>query len=100
MLTRSYAFRPHTNETLSLQFLDLKDGAVIVSLRPFVPHDFRLTERTLSSPLAILRVEKRRYTSGCVSWTAGGGEYFVHIVDRSLVEHFVERVARSSSKNA
>ncbi|PKI85579.1 Dot1p [Malassezia vespertilionis] len=59
-----YAFRPQTNETLSLLFLDLRDGAIIVSLRSFVPHDFRLTERTLSSPAAILRVEERRYTSG------------------------------------
>ena len=56
---RSYAFRPQTNDTLSLQFLDLKDGAQIFSLRPFVPTDFRLSERTLSSPQAILRMEQR-----------------------------------------
>lgn len=88
---RSYAFRPQTNDTLSLQFLDLKDGAQIFSLRPFVPTDFRLSERTLSSPQAILRMEQRPYTRGCVSWTAGGGVYYVHTVDRSLVRDFVAR---------
>lgn len=91
VLVNNYAFRPHTNDTLSLLFLDLKDGATIVSLRPFVPHDFRLTERTLSSPLAILRMEEHRYTSGCVSWAAGGGKYYVHTVDRSLVQRYLER---------
>lgn len=86
----SYAFRPQTNDVLSLLFLDLKEGAKIFSLRPFVAPDFRLTERTLSSPQAILRVEQRKYTSGCVSWTAGGGVYYVQTVDRSKVQAFVQ----------
>lgn len=94
---RSYAFRPQTNDTLSLQFLDLKDGARIFSLRPFVAPDFRLTERTLSSPQAILRVEQRQYTSGCVSWTGGGGVYYVQTVDRQLVRDFVEARTQNGS---
>ncbi|CDW98506.1 hypothetical protein, partial [Sporisorium scitamineum] len=65
VLVNNYAFLPKTNENLSLLFLDLPDGAQIVSLKPFVPPDFRLTQRTLSSPLAILRVTERLYTSGC-----------------------------------
>ncbi|WFD25641.1 [histone H3]-lysine(4) N-trimethyltransferase [Malassezia nana] len=80
--------KPQTNDTLSLLFLDLKEGAKIFSLRPFVAPDFRLTERTLSSPQAILCVEQRTYTSGCVSWTAGGGTYYVHTVDRSMIQAF------------
>ncbi|PWN50997.1 DOT1-domain-containing protein [Violaceomyces palustris] len=91
VLVNNYAFLPKTNENLSLLFLDLKDGASIVSLKPFVPPDFRLTERTLSSPLAILRVVERNYTSGCVSWADGGGKYYIQTVDRSLVRSFVER---------
>ncbi|WFD02887.1 [histone H3]-lysine(4) N-trimethyltransferase [Malassezia obtusa] len=88
VVANNYAFRPQTNDTLSLLFLDLKDGAMIVSLRSFVPHDFRLTERTLSSPAAILRVEERTYRGGCVSWTGGSGKYYVHIVDRSQVRAY------------
>ncbi|KAN0062796.1 Nucleosomal histone H3-Lys79 methylase [Thecaphora frezii] len=85
VLVNNYAFLPKTNEKLSLLFLDLRDGACIVSLKPFVPSDFRVTERTLSSPLAILRTEERRYESGCVSWADGGGRFFIQKVDRSLV---------------
>lgn len=90
VLVNNYAFTAPTNDKLSLQFLDLKDGAHIVSLKPFVPPDFRLTERTLSSPLAILRVAQRLYTSGCVSWADGGGKYYIHTVDRTLIARFYE----------
>ncbi|CBQ69954.1 related to protein-lysine N-methyltransferase [Sporisorium reilianum SRZ2] len=90
VLVNNYAFLPKTNENLSLLFLDLKDGAQVVSLKPFVPPDFRLTQRTLSSPLAILRVTERLYTSGCVSWADGGGKYYIQTVDRSLVREFLE----------
>ena len=65
----------------------------MVSLKPFVPPDFRLTERTLSSPLAILRVTERMYTSGCVSWADGGGKYYIQTVDRSLIREFVQHEA-------
>lgn len=94
VLVNNYAFRPQTNDTLSLLFLDLKEGTVIVSLRSFVPSDFRLTERTLSSPAAILRVEERTYTSGSVSWTAGSGKYYVHVVDRSKVHAYAAALER------
>ncbi|KAJ9475526.1 Histone-lysine N-methyltransferase, H3 lysine-79 specific [Pseudozyma hubeiensis] len=90
VLVNNYAFLPRTNENLSLLFLDLPDGAKVVSLKPFVPPDFRLTQRTLSSPLAILRVTERLYTSGCVSWADGGGKYYIQEVDRSLVREFLE----------
>ncbi|KAK0563817.1 Nucleosomal histone H3-Lys79 methylase [Tilletia horrida] len=88
VLVNNYAFTPRTNDKLVLQFLDLKDGCHIISLKPFVPPDFRLTERTLSSPLAILRVVERTYGSGCVSWADGGGRYYIHTVDRKLVQDF------------
>ncbi|CAD6884176.1 unnamed protein product [Tilletia controversa] len=88
VLVNNYAFTPATNDKLVLQFLDLKDGCHIISLKPFVPPDFRLTERTLSSPLAILRVVERTYSSGSVSWASGGGRYYVHTVDRRIVQDF------------
>lgn len=99
VLVNNYAFLPKTNENLSLLFLDLPDGAQIVSLKPFVPPDFRLTQRTLSSPLAILRVTERLYTSGCVSWADGGGKYYIQTVDRSLIREFLEQ-ANSSATSA
>lgn len=85
VLVNNYAFTAATNDKLSWLFLDLKDGANIVSLKPFVPPDFRVTERTMSSPLAILKVTQRAYTTGCVSWAESGGSYYIHTVDRSLL---------------
>lgn len=100
VLVNNYAFTAPTNDKLSLLFLDLKDGAHIVSLKPFVPPDFRLTERTLSSPLAILRVAQRMYTSGCVSWADGGGRYYIHTVDRSLVARFLDEHTEMATSTA
>jgi len=37
-------FPPSLNADLTNMFLDLKDGATIVSLKPFVPIDFRMNE--------------------------------------------------------
>lgn len=98
VLVNNYAFTAPTNDRLSWQFLDLKDGAQVVSLKPFVPPDFRLTERTLSSPLAILRVAQRTYTTGCVSWADGGGKYYIHTVDRSMIAAFLD--ARGAGAHA
>ena len=98
ILVNNYAFTAPTNDRLSWQFLDLKDGAQVVSLKPFVPPDFRLTERTLSSPLAILRVAQRTYTTGCVSWADGGGKYYIHTVDRSMIAAFLD--ARDAGAHA
>lgn len=91
VIVNNYAFTPPLNQSLSLLFLDLKDGAKIVSLKPFVPHDFRLTERTLGSSSAILRVEEREYGKGMVSWTERGGKYFIATVDRTALQNFLER---------
>ena len=44
----NYAFTPALNDKLSLLFLDLKEGTKIISLKPFVSENFRLTERTVS----------------------------------------------------
>lgn len=87
---RSYAFTPPLNGSLSLLFLDLPEHCKIVSLKPFVPPDFRLTQRTIGSSSAILSVQEREYGKGMVSWTERGGKYYIAEVDRSLVKAFIE----------
>ena len=38
------------NEALRAKFLDLKEGAIVVSLKPFVSPNARVTERNVSGP--------------------------------------------------
>ncbi|KAJ9101106.1 hypothetical protein QFC21_003324 [Naganishia friedmannii] len=65
VLVNNYAFTPALNDKLSLLFLDLKEGTKIISLKPFVSENFRLTERTATSPLAILKMKEKPYQGGC-----------------------------------
>lgn len=42
-------FPPSLNADLTNMFLDLKEGAAIVSLKPFVPEAFKMNEANVSS---------------------------------------------------
>ena len=39
------------NEALRAKFLDLKEGAIVVSLKPFVAPNARVTERNVREPV-------------------------------------------------
>jgi H3 lysine-79-specific histone-lysine N-methyltransferase len=90
VLVNNWAFSAQLNERLSLLFLDLPDHAKIISLKPFVPSDFKLNQRTIDSPLAILRVEEHPFRRGAVSWTGEGGVYYLHTIDRRRICEFLE----------
>lgn len=99
-------------------FLDLPEGAQIVSLKPFRRSDFRLTDRTASSPQAIFRVEEIEFRRGAVSWMAEGGEilrlcrarhlltglpvgsYYLHTVDREPLRLFIEKTEKQRQQQA
>jgi H3 lysine-79-specific histone-lysine N-methyltransferase len=101
-------FTPTLNESLSLLFLELKDTAQIVSLKPFISSSFKLNQRNLDSPLAILTRPALRptppstlvanspgvfgYPSNSVSWTDNPGDFFVSVVDRSKLISFQEKL--------
>ena len=92
------------NESIRPKFLDLKEGAIVVSLKPFVPVNARLTQRNVrrftkkkrTIPMAkliapgaqiddisaIFDVTQKEYNSGSVSWGSGRGYYYIHRVDR------------------
>lgn len=74
------------NEKLSLLFLDLPEGAQIASLKPFRRSDFRLTERTASSPEAIFSVQEITFRKGTVSWMAEGGWLFCSFLNPTLID--------------
>ncbi len=104
------------NEQLRPKFLDLKEGAYVVSLSPFVPSlNARVTERNVRLPSicvythhaypgrllqvddisAIFDVTERSYHSGSVSWGNGGGTYYIHRVDRAGYASIRERFENS-----
>lgn len=86
VLINNQAFNPSLNDTLTSLFLDMKEGARIVSLRSFVPAGWRLVERNRDSIIGVLEVTRKEYWSGCVSWKPEGGEYFVSTKDSSRIE--------------
>ena len=72
VLTNNYAFASSTNEALTRLFLEMKEGAKIISLK-----DFR-TGANRNGPESILKVVKYSYPPdrNYVSWTNADGCYF------------------------
>jgi len=96
ILVNNYAFSSDTNDQLRRLWLDVKDGAKIVSLKSFVPAKWKLEERTSGDITALFKVEKREFWSGSVSWTNREGEWFLHEMDRSrLAAYDLSRRSRA-----
>ncbi|KAJ2734493.1 Nucleosomal histone H3-Lys79 methylase [Coemansia sp. BCRC 34962] len=89
LLVNNYAFDSTLNQNLLQLFLDLKEGTRIVSLKPFVTPDHKISARNIYSPESILKIRRYPYWSQCVSWTDSGGEYFIQTVDRTRVKEFL-----------
>jgi len=127
VLSESYAgYINHpfaVNEALRPKFLDLKEGAYLISLKPFVSSiNARLTKRNVrlrySLPAmirtanrdlqvddmsAIFDVEEKQYHAGDVSWGNSGGSYYVHRVDRegyAKIKERFESLHGSSSRSS
>ena len=88
ILVNNQAFTPALNDDLVLKFLDLKEGARLISLKSFVPSGFRMQARNAHDPRNLLSVTRKEYGSCCVSWTDSGGEYFVAVKDSKKLEDF------------
>ncbi|KAI0042141.1 DOT1-domain-containing protein [Auriscalpium vulgare] len=83
VLVNNKVFKESLNEAIRPKFLDLKEGAIVVSLQPFVASlNARLTERNLDDLSAIFDVSEHTYQPMDVSWSAVAGSYYVHRVDR------------------
>ncbi|KAF5314076.1 hypothetical protein D9611_006918 [Ephemerocybe angulata] len=84
VLVDNKVFTVKLNESLRPKFLDLKEGAIVISLAPFVSLlNARMTERNLDDISTIFDVTEREYHSGSVSWGNGRGSYYIHKVDRT-----------------
>ncbi|KAJ3514934.1 hypothetical protein NLJ89_g2077 [Agrocybe chaxingu] len=92
VLVDNKVFEESLNEALRPKFLDLKEGAKLVSLSPFVSSiNARFTKRNVDDISAIFDVEEHPYYSGDVSWGNGGGNYYIHKVDREGYAKIKER---------
>jgi len=83
VLCNNYAFTAQLNDALLRLFLDLPEGAKVISLKSFVPvgKDGRLRGGR-GGVGEMLKVEKETFGAGSVSWMPGGGEYFISTVSR------------------
>ncbi|KAG1744596.1 S-adenosyl-L-methionine-dependent methyltransferase [Suillus paluster] len=98
VLVNNKVFQQSLNEALCPRFLDLKEGAIVISLKPFVSSlNSRVTERNVD---AIFDVSELSDRSGSVSWGSGGGSYYLHRVDRAgyagIKQQFENQRARSA----
>ncbi|KAJ7188230.1 S-adenosyl-L-methionine-dependent methyltransferase [Mycena filopes] len=84
VLVDNKVFEQSLNEQLWPKFLDLKEGAYVVSMVPFVSSlNARITERNVDDISAIFDVSEHTYQPGSISWGNNGGTYYIHRVDRA-----------------
>jgi H3 lysine-79-specific histone-lysine N-methyltransferase len=101
-LVNNEVFPPSLNADLTNMFLDLKDGAKIVSLKPFVSPDFRMNESNVchlslnrssndltetkqcDSFAAIVKLSQHTYLKNMVTWKGDSGVYYIQTIDRSM----------------
>ncbi|MCJ1314672.1 Nucleosomal histone H3-Lys79 methylase [Agyrium rufum] len=91
ILVNNQAFTPALNEGLRGLFLDLKEGAQIVSLKSFVPAGHKITLRNIDSMCNVLDVKEKTYFSGCVSWTNAPGSYYLTTKDSRRLKAFLNQ---------
>jgi len=86
VLVNNQAFTPSLNEDLTNLFLDLKEGAKVISLKSFVPMGQKNQAKNSGAIYNILDVTEKWYYSACVSWTDAAGTYYVSTKDSSRVK--------------
>ncbi|KAK6363224.1 Nucleosomal histone H3-Lys79 methylase [Orbilia blumenaviensis] len=96
LLVNNFAFQAKTNDQLVLKFLDLKDGAKIISLKPFVEAGRVINDRNCGDPLNNFRSETFEvFGGGNVSWTDSSLKWYLTTVDREPVRSYWKQVGRS-----
>ncbi|PNF35512.1 hypothetical protein B7P43_G04129 [Cryptotermes secundus] len=92
VFVNNFAFGPTVDHMLKERFADLKDGARIVSSKSFCPLNFRITDRNLSDIGTIMHVSEMSPLRGSVSWTGKPVSYYLHIIDRTKLERYFQRL--------
>ncbi|XP_040317782.1 histone-lysine N-methyltransferase, H3 lysine-79 specific isoform X4 [Herpailurus yagouaroundi] len=83
------ADRQHkVDHQLKERFANMKEGGRIVSSKPFAPLNFRINSRNLSDIGTIMRVVELSPLKGSVSWTGKPVSYYLHTIDRTILENY------------
>lgn len=92
VLINNQAFNPELNDKLKYKFLDLKEGAQIVSLKYFRDPQYRIKESNMENPVNVLTVKEMERFSGMVSWSHDPGKWYMHKKDTRELEAFNKRL--------
>lgn len=99
IFVNNFAFGPQVDHQLKLRFANMKEGAKIVSSKAFCPLNFRITDRNLSDIGTIMHVAELSPLSGAVSWTGKPFAYFIHTIDRTLLEKYFLKLKNPKMKD-
>ncbi|XP_062590965.1 histone-lysine N-methyltransferase, H3 lysine-79 specific-like isoform X4 [Saccostrea cucullata] len=99
IFVNNFAFGPQVDHQLKLRFANMKEGAKIVSSKAFCPLNFRITDRNLSDIGTIMHVAELSPLSGAVSWTGKPFAYYIHTIDRTLLEKYFLRMKNPKLKD-
>lgn len=92
IIVNNFKFSAATNDNLKTMFLDLKEGAKVVSLRSFVSGELR--ERNRDDVGNAFEVETRLSWHDAVSWEGDPVEYFVATKDSTRIERILGKRGR------
>lgn len=87
IIVNNFKFSARTNDALKSLFLDLKEGARVVSLRSFVSGELR--ERNSDDLGNVFEEERKMSWSDAVSWEGDPVPYFVARKDSSRIERIL-----------
>jgi [histone H3]-lysine79 N-trimethyltransferase len=88
ILINNQAFTAELNNSLKLRFLDLKEGAQIVSLKYYRDPLHRIKESNINDSVNVLKVKEKERFSGMVSWTDDPGKWYLHTKDTTELKRF------------
>uniref|UniRef100_A0A1A7XRL4 Histone-lysine N-methyltransferase, H3 lysine-79 specific n=1 Tax=Iconisemion striatum TaxID=60296 RepID=A0A1A7XRL4_9TELE len=83
-----YTYYFQVDHQLKERFANMKEGGKIVSSKPFAPLNFRINSRNLSDIGTIMRVVELSPLRGSVSWTGKPVSYYLHTIDRTILENY------------
>lgn len=88
VFVNNFAFGPEVDHQLKERFANMKEGGKIVSSKPFAPLNFRINSRNLSDIGTIMKVVELSPLRGSVSWTGKPVSYYLHTIDRTILENY------------